>query len=243
MTEGPLYGLNRKPRFSTNHLALYLCTTGAPARTGIIRDAKFPRRLPTVAYAQAKPPMAQFLTSADPSHLDTALARFAAKAARETGYRKDEALRCHAAIEAFKETFKKAKAKKFTFSSGPADTFLKLAGVHISVRLDAHIVQTAGDASNSGGCILFMAAGEAARRRIEDRRKYVAATIHWALETGQMEPLPKLCMSFDVFGGVIEKAPTSFERLRNSMRHSCDEVANRWDKVEPPPGYDGPDWR
>jgi hypothetical protein len=190
--------------------------------------------------------MGQFLSSNshDISHFDTALAKFAAKAAKETGYHKDEALRCHAAIEAFKDTFKKAKAKKYTFASGPADTFLKLAGVHINVRLDAHVIETgAGEQSNSGGCILFLASGEASRKRIEDRRKYVAATVHWALETGQMEPLPKLCMSYDVFGGVIEKAPTSFERLRNSMRHSCDEVANRWDKVEPPGGYDGPDWR
>lgn len=188
MTDGPIYGLNRKPRFSTNHLAGYLCATTAPARTNIIRDAKFPRRAPVAAYAQAKPTMSHFLGSntGDLSHFDVTLSKLANKAAREEGYTKDEALRCQAAIEAFKETFKKTRAKKYRFTGGPADTFLKLAGVHIGVRLDAGVTETGPDGTEyAGGCILFFAGPASARKRIEDRRKYVAATIHWALESGQ----------------------------------------------------------
>lgn len=247
MPDTPNYGFNKKPRFSTNHLADYLCATTAPQRTAVIRDAKFPRKPAVTAYSQIKPTVCQFLgsNSGDLAHFDVTLKKLAAKAERETGYNRDEALRCQAAINAFKEAFTKTRAKKYEFSAGPADIFMKLEGVHVSIRLDARVMETQDDgATYAGGCILFLAGSADARKRIEDRRKYVAATIHWGLEgSGQMEPLPRLCMSFDVFGKAMEKAPASYDRLRKNMQHSCAEVARAWDGVEPPSGYDGPDWK
>jgi hypothetical protein len=32
------------------------------------------------------------------------------------------------------------------------------------------------------------------------------------------------------------------ERLRANIRSSCREAASCWDRIEPPEGYDGPDW-
>jgi hypothetical protein len=245
MSEAPHYRFHVSPRFSANHLAEYLCTTNARQRTAIIREAKFPRRVQVAAYSQIKPDIIRFLAanSGDLSHFDVSLERLAAKARNDDRpSARLEARRCISAIEAFKEAFVKGRARNYSFTSG-STTILKLEGVSVHVPLDVGVVETEKGRSHSGGCVLFMSASADARKSIEDRRKQVASLVQWSLEGGQMEPLPRLCMSFDVFGGKIEKAPAAFTRLRGDMRDSCHEVAARWNEVEPPNGYDGPEWR
>jgi hypothetical protein len=119
-------------------------------------------------------------------------------------------------------------------------------GVAINVRLDVLVREDLEDgAANGGGCAMFMAGSDDARKNIDKRRKHAAGLAHWALQQVPQgfEPLPRLCMSFDIFGGEIVKAPTSHERFRLAVEDSCREVAGRWDEVGPPAGYDGPDWR
>lgn len=179
------------------------------------------------------------------SFFDDALARLAAKERREDGYNSDEAKRCQAAINAFKETFAATGARKYRFLPGPQDITLKTGNVRINIRLDAPLIEEASDGQTfSGGCVLVMAGTPEARKNIEERRKYVAALIHWALQEGstQIEPLPRLCMSIDPFGEAITKAPTAIERLRRTMTSSCHEAAARWADIAPPSAYDGPDW-
>lgn len=245
MTISPNFGFNRKPRLSANHLAEYLCAPTAPRRAAIIRDAKFPRKPAVAAYGQVKPLMCDFLGGnvRDLSFFDVPTQKLEAKVRRETGYLQDEARRCLAAIEAFKEAFEATRAKRYRFTSGPVDVAKPLEGVTINIRMAAGVVEESkrGE-SYGGGCVLFMSRSADARRNIDDRRKYVAATVHWGLEGGQMEPLPRLCISFDVFGRIMEKAPSSHERLRDNMAHSCREIARNWDEVGPPASYDGPEW-
>ena len=197
------------------------------------------------SYSQIKPDICRFLAgnTGDLSYFDGSLERLAAKARNDPKPSAQmEARRCHGAIEAFKESFTAGRAKNYSFTQG-SSSILKLEGVNISIRMDAGVVETdAKGNAHSGGCILFMSQSAAARKNIEARRRHVAAVVHWVLEGGQMEPLPKLCMSFDVFGNRLEKAPAAFTRLRADMRDSCREVASRWEEVEPPSGYDGPDW-
>jgi len=248
MSDAPNFGFHRNPRFSANHLAEYLTTTNAKQREGVIRKAKFPRKVSVVAYSQALPAIGKFLASNSPdlSYFDDAIARLAAKELREDGYNKDEAKRCQAAIEAFKQTFPSVANRKYRFTAGPQDLAFKIADVRVNVRLDAPVVEEAKDGQLfSGGCVLVMASTPDACKNIEDRRKHVAALVHWALQdtSSQIEPLPRLCMSFDPFGGEVIKAPTATERLRNTMTASCREVASGWNSIEPPSGYDGPDWR
>ena len=184
--------------------------------------------------------------SKDLRAIDDEIARFDAASRRETGYPKDEAIRCRDALKAFKELMEKSRTKTYQFSAGPQDAAMRVGGVLINVRMDVavHELDEDGEPAFSGGCALFLAKSAESRKNIEARRKHVAATIHWVLEgAGQMEPLPRLCMSFDVFGGQIVKASDSYERFRQSVEHSCMEAASRWDAVEPPPGYDGPEWR
>lgn len=236
----------RRPRFSANHLAEYLCTRDASQRDAVIRRAKFPRKVSVAAYQQVVPAFRSFLTKPTGGFapLDALAERLTAKAGREEGYNREEALRCVNAIDAFKATYASAKWGKAQFLPGPQDITMKVEGVTVNTRLDPPLIERTDEQAFGGGCILFMAASPEARKNIQDRRKYVAAIAHWSLEDGtaNLEPLPRLCMSFDVFGNEITKAPTSYSRLRKTMGDSCREVAAKWDAIEPPPGYDGPDW-
>lgn len=232
-----------------NHLAEYLAANNADKRERIIRSAKFPKKVPVVAYSSAKRIICEFLAgnTGDLSFFDQHIQRFDARRRREPdGWMRDEMRRCIEAIDAFKRTYTRCRARRYQFVTGPTDLTMRLDGVRINTRLDVSVTETSEDGiSYSGGCVLFIANTDAARRNIETRRNSVAALVQWSLETTNpnIEPLPRLCMSFDVFGGAVTKGPTSIDRLRGHIESACGEAAARWDRVAPPPDYDGPDWR
>lgn len=247
MDNTPNYGFYRNPRFSANHLAEYLCTKDAGQRDAVVRKAKFPRKPSVIAYQQVAPAMRTFLcaNNGDYSGLDLLSEKLAAKAQQEEGYNRDEALRCMAALDAFKTTWAASKWGKAQFSAGPRDLVLKLEGVAVNVRLDPPMFESGPEEKTyAGGCVILLANSPEARKNIEDRRRYVAALAHWALEGGaaNIEASPRLCVSFDVFGNHITKAPTAVSRLRQNIKASCREAASKWSGIEPPQGYDGPDW-
>lgn len=123
---------------------------------------------------------------------------------------------------------------------------MSIEGVRLNTRLDARLLEMAADGTGYGGAVvLFIAGGEASRKNLDERSKIVAAMVHWRLETlgGNIEPLAQRCMSFDVFGKSITKAPRAIDRLRANVQSSCRETSGSWDSVAPRSGYDGPDWR
>lgn len=229
-----------------NHLTRYLSTTKATQREDVIRSAKFPRKIPVAAYGQAKRDIQQFFAkgNGDTGFFDDSLSRLNAKAVREPD-RRDEALRCIKALEAFKALYLDRRWSKLTFSPNAVDVPLKVGGVIINIRLDAQIYEEKKDGEKvTGGLVVFLAQTADARKEIELRRRQVAATVLWGLEgAGQMEVLPRLCMSFDVFGNEIVRASDAKDRFRRDVLSSCQEAALRWDGIAPPDGYDGPDWR
>ncbi|HZZ68056.1 MAG TPA: hypothetical protein VFE18_07765 [Phenylobacterium sp.] len=245
MEDTPNYSFYRRPRFSANHLAEYLCTRDAGQRDAVIRKAKFPRKPSVTAYQQVTPAFRSFLAKPTGGFgpLDELIDRLNAKALREEGYNREEALRCVKAVDAFKAAYSAAKWGKAEFVAGPQDVSMKIEGVSVNVRLDPPLIERGADQAFGGGCVIFLASTPDARKNIEERRRYVAAITHWALEGGNLEPLPRLCMSFDVFGEEIIRAPTAVSRLRQKMTDSCREIHAKWDAIEPPTGYDGPDWR
>jgi len=246
--DDPNYRFNKRPRFSANQLAEYVCTTDAPQREAVIRKAKFSRKPSVVAYQQITPSLRSFLTGniTDHGYFDSLLQRLDDKAQREEGYNRDEALRCMAAVNAFLKTATtKLKMGKARFFAGPQDVAFNVSGVSVNARLDPPVIEERDDGRVfSGGCVLFIANSPEARKNIEERSKIVAAIVHWALggAASNIEPLARLCMSFDAFGGEVVRAPASFDRLRKRVTASCREVFNGWDHVEPPAGYDGPNW-
>lgn len=242
------YRFHKDPRFSANQLAEYLCTTDPGQREGVIRRAKFPRKPNVIAYSQIIPSLRGYLTSNihDVQHFNPLLTRLRDRARREEGYGRDEALRCIAAVEAFLETVPKLKLGKAKFLAGPQDVTAIIEGVSINARLDPPIIEEFDDGRvYSGGCMPFLANSPEARKNIDERRMIVSAIVYWMLDLTKtnMEPAPRLCISIDIFGRNITRAPDAKERLRKRMTAGCRETAASWDRIEPPVGYDGPDWR
>lgn len=246
MPDTPNYRFNRHPQFSVNHLADYLATTTAEQRERVIRAAKFPKKIPVSAYTQAKRTIGYFLSAntGDLSYFDAPISRFETRRRREPeGWMRDEMQRCIDAIGAFKRTFSKSRLSRFQF--GPqVDLSMRINDVRLNTRLDASISHTdRDDVLRSGGCVLFLASTDPARKNIEARRRSVAAMIYWSLEGGNIDPLPRLCLSFDVFGETVVRAPEATDRLRGQISSACREAATQWSRIEPPADYDGPDWR
>lgn len=210
----------------------------------MIRDAKFPKKLEVASYSQVRRPLQSALTTTDFGRADLAslAERLDAKARRETGWPKDEALRCKRAVEAFLETFGPRSLSKCSIHPAPPSISTAIEGVRVKVTLDAAISADEGDATYGGGMVLLYAFS-ADRSGVKERLATASGLILWALESGQMEPLPRLCMAVDLAAKSLTRASSSHSRLRAKIADSCGEVAARWDGIQPPPGYDGPDWR
>ena len=243
MAMPPNYRFNRTPQFSLNHVSEYFASPYATQRTQIIGAAKFPRKIEVAAYTQIRRPLQNALLGDGfgRDDLDLLASTLQAKARRESGYSRDEALRCVKAVRAFQKTLKPRIFPKYQFSAAQKTLSIRIDGVKINVSLDASITVTTEGMSNSGGIILLYAFS-AGRGSIRDRLMTAAGLILLALEEGQMEPLPRLCIAIDLADHKIIKASGSFARFRKRVSHSCREIAARWDAIEPPDDYDGPDW-
>jgi len=245
MSDTPNFRFNRKPRFSVNHLTSYLSTTNAGQRDRVIQQAKFPKKVPVAMYGQARRAIQGFwgAGTAATGHFDLTLSKLE-RQARNEAERRDDALRCIAAIERFQALYDAKRWNGMTLTNGPIDLAFRRSEVLINVRLDCQIFKTVGDETVTGGVVLFYANTPDSRKNMDDRRRQVASLVRWALEeNGQIEPLPSLCLSFDIFGDSVVKSPDAKDRFRDAVDQSCKEVALKWESIEPPSGYDGPDWR
>lgn len=227
-----------------NHIAEYFATTNATQRTKTIRAAKFPKKVEVASYVQIRKPLKDALSKPDFDRdgLDFLINRLDDKARRETGYNRDEALRCSRAVRAFQATFNPKSFSRLTISPSPKMISTRVEGVKLNVSLDAQVTATKDDVTNSGGIVLLFAFS-ADRGSLKERLATTSGLVLWALEGGQMEPLPRLCMAADLAEYEIVKASASHARFRERVAESCKEIAARWDDVEPPADYDGPEWR
>lgn len=227
-----------------NHISQYLATSNATQRGRVIRSAKFPKKVEVAAYSQVRDALRKALFKPDfgKEDLDFLADRMDAKARTETGWHQSEALRSAQAVRAFQNTFAPKVFKKYAISSAPKNLFVKIGGVKLNVSMDASITQENKGVNYSGGLILKYAFG-ADRSSVDKELSNAAGLLFWALEGGQMEPLPRLCFAVDLAEHNIVKASASHSRFRLDVTDSCSEIAARWGDIEPPHDYDGPDWR
>jgi len=227
-----------------NHISQYLATSNATQRGRVIRSTKFPKKVEVAAYSQVRDALKKLLFKEDfgRSDLDFLADRMDAKARAETGWHQSEALRSAQAVRAFQETFDPKVFKKYTLSAAPKNLSVKISGVKLNVSMDASITQDSKGVTHSGGLILKYAFG-ADRSSVAKELTNAAGLLFWALEGGQMEPLPRLCLAVDFADQNIVKARTSYTRFRQDVTDSCSEIAARWGDIEPPHDYDGPEWR
>ena len=222
-----------------------MSTQNATQRVAVIRNAKFPRTRRVAAYGQLKPSLKSYLTSAKRSEddLNFVRERLEAKARRETGMKRDEALRCQEALALFQALLPPQKLSRLSLSHPPRNVGFSEGGVRLNVSLDASLTEHKDGQAFSGGMALILAGSDDARANIKVHCETAAGLILWALEKRNMEPLPRLCMSVDIHGQHIQKASASHTRLRARISDSCRESCLKWAEVEPPAGYDGPDWQ
>ncbi|WP_426020598.1 hypothetical protein [Brevundimonas sp. DWR2-3-1b1] len=125
---------------------------------------------------------------------------------------------------------------------------LHIAGVDISVSLDATVHRLAKNGTNLVGGVIFLlskadeasAKARAERCRVSAVLAYLFAKEHLAY-AGTADP--KLCYSFDVMAGKATQAPAAHKTLIDHMHDSCEEVVLRWKEMAPPDDYDGPAWK
>jgi len=224
-------------------MAEYLATTYATQRTKLICAAKFPKKIEVASYTQVRSQLRAALTKPhfDRDGLDFLADKLDGKARTETGYNRDEALRCARAVRAFQDTFNPKTFARYSITASAKALTKTVAGVRINVSLDAAVIEAKGDTFSAGGIVLLYAFA-ADRSDVPGRLSAASSLIFWALEGGQMPPLPRLCMAVDLAEKSIVKASDSFQRFRERVTDSCSEVSARWAAIEPPADYDGPDW-
>jgi hypothetical protein len=236
MRATPVFGYYPEPRFSVNHLTDYMATTNASQREKVIQDAQFPRKKPITAYQLPRREIQRFFTSGkgDVSFFDLTRSKL------EHTILVDEEGRAEArqdlkALDAFIALYKTKRWTKLEMGLSGVDVPVVISKVPVNVRLNATLFETDKQGvRNSGGVVLFMAQTASARKNIEERRRQVSQLVLWALEADRnVEPLPRLCMSIDVFGGEIVKAQEVSERFRDYARSACREAARSWDEVLP----------
>jgi hypothetical protein len=244
MAQTPNYGFNAQPEFTVNHISEYLATENAPQRTKIIRSAKFPKKVEISAYSQIRKALQSALSKPnfDRDGMEFLADRMSSKARLEVGYQRDEALRCEKAVRAFIGTLQPRSFGRMQIRSSPPSLLLNQKGVRLKITMDASIMIEDGGATNAGGIVLLYAFA-ADRGSMKDRLSAITGLMLWAMESGQMEPLPRLCIAADIAEGDIVRASTAHTRFRQRVTDSCSEIEARWKSIEPPDDYDGPDWR
>lgn len=224
-------------------MAEYLACQNATQRARVMRAAKFPKKVEVAAYSQIRRPLSDALSKPrfGRDDLDFLADRLDAKAQREAGYNRDEALRCARAVRAFQNTFNPSAFRRCDVSSMTGTLTLRVSGVRVKVTPNALVTASQGDEIKAGGVILLYAFSTD-RSGVKDRLYTASGLLLWALEGGQMEPLPRLCMAADIAGNEIIKASASYTRFRERISDSCIEVAAGWAAIAPPDDYDGPSW-
>lgn len=218
-----------------NHISQYLATSNATQRGRVIRSAKFPKKVEVAAYSQVRDAIKKSLFKADfgRDDLDFLADRMDAKARTETGWHESEALRSAQAVRAFQQTFDPKAFKRYTISAAPKSLSVEISGVKLNVTMDAAITQVHKGVTYSGGLILKYAFG-ADRSTVDKELSNAAGLLFWALDGGQMEPLPRLSLAIDLAEHNIVKASASHTRFRLDVTSSCSEIAARWDEIDPP---------
>ncbi|MEM7664163.1 MAG: hypothetical protein AAF292_18130 [Pseudomonadota bacterium] len=137
------------------------------------------------AYAQIRSSLRKALTTVrfGKDDLDFLADRLEAKARREKGHARDEALRCVRAIRAFQATFRPKSFSRVELHSAPGTISTRVEGVKLNVTLDAAVTFTQSDVTNSGGIVLLYAFS-ADRSAIKERLANAAGLILWALKGG-----------------------------------------------------------
>jgi hypothetical protein len=246
-TSKPNYSYNANPRLSANQLAEYL-TASSTRRKSIIRDARFPKTAIVAHYKGARDTIGAYLcdngrsTSIIVDGIEQQKAREGRVGAKD--WIKNDSRISIEAIERFHGLYNRLGLRRIECRAPMSAPNLKMEGVEVSVNLDATTHRTDKDGKNRvGGIVLSLAKSEQSTRNRQERSRSSAVLVAQFAEV-HLKPLGEMdttiCFAFDVFGGKLIRAPSSYVKRLDNMRASCEEIAARWRSIEPPDDYDGP---
>ena len=241
------YGYKAAPQVSANQIAEYLLATST-GRKRVIQSARFPKRSVVAQYGKAREGLVNFLGDGSRSLKHLADASDYLTKRRERDGASDWLVRDSnqslEAIAAFQRAYNRIGVHRFACRSVTSRLpLLDEWATKVSVDLDVTIhVPTEGSGERIGGAILLFSRGEASTNRRIEQSKTVASLVMAFCQrflSEQGVPDKKLCLAVDVFGGVSH-GPQGVRKM-DHIRDACEEIAQRWQAVQPPPDYDGPD--
>jgi hypothetical protein len=244
------YRYNADPRLTANQLSEYL-KASPTRRKQIIKGAKFPKAAIVAQYKIARDSLSKFICDSARDHtiLVSAHEKLLEREAKTnaTDWVKDDSRRSIEAIQAFQKNANAMGIQKLDCKSiATSQPNLQIAGVDISVTLDATTHRLNKGEDMVGGVIfLFSKADDATAKARQERCKIAAVlallfTQKHLLYSGKADH--KLCYSIDVLAGRAHQAPATYKTILDHINDSCEEVALRWPGIAPPEDYDGPDW-
>lgn len=249
------YSLRATPRVSANQLADYLSASPV-RRKSIIRDAKFPKQMITALYKDARSTIARYLIdpSSGPDIITEAMVRLDGRenAPDATDWTRSDCRQSREALDAFLRSFNALGIGRYRFiAPGGALPPLVVAGVSVSISLDAIVeARTRGEIQRMGGLLLTLSKSGVDREslvsmRAREERAATAAVLCLAacegMSASNSKADPRLCLSLDVFSQKLISAPAGYKTRRKNIELACEEIADRWGRIDPPDDYDGPD--
>jgi hypothetical protein len=243
----PKYKLNKSPRLSANQLAELVNATPIRRRS-IIRDAKFPKTVTVAHYMHAREGIEKFLTNPARTkpdfHSDI---QTLTDIANSPGSKEWKSTDANLSIEALQ----RVEAAYGNTGLGALDLRklsikapkLVIEGVQVSIAPFAttHAKQSGKELV---GCATLLLNKSEGSSKVRMHRCKSAAILSLMFTQKHLInlglPKPKLCFVYDVFDGTVIAAPTNYKRALNNMSAQCEEVASRWDSIDPPADYDGP---
>jgi hypothetical protein len=241
------YDFNPDPRMSAGQLAEYLTAT-APRRTSIIREAKYPKAAIVAKYREARSGIVRHLCAGpgDSDHLGEAMARLGERAAgpESSQWTADDCRDSIAALRVFLRSHGGIVSEQLGFRPMTgSQPLLAIAGVGISVALDATVHRRARDGSERVGGVLLFFSKRLSSDPAAGERVVVGALLclmfaeRYLRHAGTVDP--KICFALDVFGQKLIPAPSGRTKRTTAIEHSCAEVAGRWATITAPRDYDG----
>ena len=242
------YDYNPDPRMSAGQLAEYLTAT-APRRTSIIREAKFPKTAIVAKYREARSGIVKHLCGGPggPDHLGDAMARLGERASGPvpSQWTSDDCRDSIAALRTFLRSHGGIVSEQLGFRpiSGGLP-LLVIAGVGVSVALDATVHRRSRDGTEHVGAVMLFFSKRLSSDPAAGERVIVSALLCLMFAEKHLRPAgsvdSKLCFALDVFGQNLIPAPSGRTKRTTAIEHSCSEVAGRWATITAPRDYDGP---
>jgi len=234
--------MSKNPRISANKLAEYMSSTSFARKRAILQEHKFPQKVAMVRWTQAENPVTQFVTqgSTDLSIIENQIQKLQALNL-DTEFKIQNRNLSVEALQKFQLLSNQLDLSKFNRHSGLSNKGARISinGVEVSVfpQVILEGVTKKGEKVVGGVKLSFPKSFPINAKSAE----FLSTLIHWHCEvflSNFGKPDLRLCYAVDIPTANVFKPPTTYKRRRQQLAEACKEIVQRWDKVDPPTGYD-----